>query len=194
MRQRQHTAGAGWLERVELHEGSGGNETSVATMDRFAATPGPVSVSGAFDGSVEWAAVAVELRPGTIVVTSATQRMPTSGEDPSSVRGLAGSGADGAAAIGAPLAFGLSPARPNPFRGETSLEYTLPAPGVVEIVVYDAAGRLVRRLGNGPQAAGVHEVRWNGRNDSGTAVGSGVYFLRVRAGSQALLRKVVLTR
>jgi hypothetical protein len=192
MRQKQHTAGTGWLERAELHQGAGGNATSVATMDRLVATPGPVSVNGTFDGSTEWAAVAVELRPATIVVTSATQQMPTSGEDPSSIRGLAGPGADGAAATGALLAFGLSPARPNPFRGETSLEYALPAPDVVEIVVYDAAGRLVRRLGNGPQAAGVHEVRWNGRNDSGVSVGSGVYFLRVRAGSQALLRKLVL--
>jgi flagellar hook assembly protein FlgD len=92
----------------------------------------------------------------------------------------------------APLSFGLSAGRPNPFREGTTLEYALPAADVVDIAVYDAAGRLVRRLANGPQSPGVHEVRWNGRNDSGVSVGSGVYFLRVRAGSQALLRKLVL--
>jgi hypothetical protein len=192
MRQRQHTAGAGWTERAEVHQGAGGNETSVATMDRLAGMPGAVSANGSFDGSVDWAAAAIELRPATIILTAAAARLPTAGEDPSSARPQDAPGSGGAAMTDAPLSFGLSAGRPNPFREGTTLEYALPAADVVDIAVYDAAGRLVRRLANGPQSPGVHEVRWNGRNDSGVSVGSGVYFLRVRAGSQALLRKLVL--
>jgi hypothetical protein len=192
MRQRQHVPGAGWTERVEFRQGSGGNATSVATMDRLVETPGLVRANGTFDGSVEWAAAAVELRPATIVLSAAARQLASGEASP--VRPPAAAGSDDVVAAAAPLSFRLSPGRPNPFREGTSFEYALPAPDVVEATVYDAAGRLVRRLAHGPQASGVHELRWNGRNDSGAVVGSGVYFLRLRAGSGALLRKVVVTR
>jgi hypothetical protein len=163
-------------------------------MDRLVATPGDVSVSGSFSGSIEWAAAGVELRPATIILTAAARNLVSADDDLEVARPLVGPSDDSTTEIDARHAFRLSPNRPNPFRRETVLEYSLPAAVFVEIVVYDAAGRAVRRLANGPQSPGVREVRWDGRNESGMAVGSGVYFLRLRAGSEMHLRKLVLSR
>ena len=194
MRNKRHSPGAGWTEHDELSEGNGGNTTSLATMDRLVATPNDVSVSGSFSGSIEWAAAGVELRPATIILTAAARNLVSADDDLEVARPLVGPSDDSTTEIDARHAFRLSPNRPNPFRRETVLEYSLPAAVFVEIVVYDAAGRAVRRLANGPQSPGVREVRWDGRNESGMAVGSGVYFLRLRAGSEMHLRKLVLSR
>lgn len=64
MRNRTHTPGAGFIERQELHQGSGGDETSVAVMDATIENPATVSLSGQFGGSVDWAVVGVEIVPG----------------------------------------------------------------------------------------------------------------------------------
>jgi hypothetical protein len=68
---------------------------------------------------------------------------------------------------------------PNPFGIATTVRYLLPAPEPLEITVYDPAGRRVRKLLSGPQPAGEGSVTWDGRNDDGEAVSSGVYFYRV---------------
>jgi flagellar hook assembly protein FlgD len=60
--------------------------------------------------------------------------------------------------------------------------------------VYDAAGRLVRRLVDGARPAGLQRVRWDGDDSSGRRVGPGVYFVRVGASGEALTRKLVLRR
>jgi glucose/arabinose dehydrogenase len=86
----------------------------------------------------------------------------------------------------------LSSALPNPFVGETSLRITLPQAGPVEIAIADAAGRIVRDLAHDTQPAGEHLFRWDGRDDAGRSVPSGVYFARCSVGgdrsTQRLLR------
>jgi flagellar hook assembly protein FlgD len=52
----------------------------------------------------------------------------------------------------------------------------------------------VRRLAGGPHAAGTHTVSWDGRDDDGVALSSGVYFYRVRGGRMSETRKLLLTR
>lgn len=88
----------------------------------------------------------------------------------------------------------LSPAAPNPFRDQSTLQYELPAPGPVHLAVYDAAGRSVRVLEDGLRAAGSHRTVWDGRNEAGQRVATGVYFYRLRAGNESLTRQVLLTK
>ena len=88
----------------------------------------------------------------------------------------------------------LLPATPNPFRDGTSLIVELPAPADATVRVYDAGGRVVRVLLDGPAVQGRTEVRWDGTDESGAAVGSGLYFARLDAAGRAVHRKLVLTR
>ena len=78
-----------------------------------------------------------------------------------------------------PAAFDLKQNYPNPFNPETAIEYHLPESGEVSLVIYDLTGREVRKLVRGLKPAGIHKVLWNGRDESGDAVGSGMYFYRI---------------
>ena len=66
-------------------------------------------------------------------------------------------------------------------------------PGV-QLVVYDLLGRTVATLVDEPMAPGWHEVVWDGRNDRGVSVASGVYLYRLQTGSFVQTRKMVLMR
>jgi hypothetical protein len=83
---------------------------------------------------------------------------------------------------------------PNPFAGETTVSFTLPERGEVELAVYDVAGRRVATLFSGEQGAGDHSVEWNGVGDNGERVGAGVYFVRIEAGKQTVTRKLLVMR
>ncbi len=84
---------------------------------------------------------------------------------------------------------------PNPFNPKTTLRFELPSAGAVDLVVYDAQGRQVRGLLSGERyPAGPSSVVWNGRDDQGRSVGSGVYFYRLTAGEERLAGKVVLLK
>jgi hypothetical protein len=84
---------------------------------------------------------------------------------------------------------------PNPFHPTTAVRYYLPDVSVITISVYDIAGKLVKQLVDGEkQPAGIHEVEWNGKDDGGGVVSSGVYFCRMQAGTLTLSRKMILVR
>ena len=84
---------------------------------------------------------------------------------------------------------------PNPFRGETTIGYTLGTAQKVTLEIYDVLGRRVRTLVEGrEQEAGPHQVRWEGENRYGAPVGSGVYFVRIRAEGITETQKMVLVR
>jgi hypothetical protein len=95
---------------------------------------------------------------------------------------------------GDPAAFEIGAAHPNPFVTRTSVSFGLPAAGTVRVVITDVAGRRVRTLAHGLLPAGRHVVRWDGRDDGGTSVASGVYFLVVEAAERQATRKVALVR
>jgi hypothetical protein len=63
IRQRAHTPGPGYTERVELVQGTGGSAAGLAAMNRLFASPGLAGVQGSIDSEVDWAAAAVEVRP-----------------------------------------------------------------------------------------------------------------------------------
>jgi len=73
-------------------------------------------------------------------------------------------------------------AYPNPFNPSTVIRFEVPSPGGRTVVrVYNIAGRVVRELGNDELSPGVYELEWNGRDEGGERVASGIYFYRVHA-------------
>ena len=85
--------------------------------------------------------------------------------------------------------------RPNPFGERTSLHFDVPHGVITRVHVYDAAGRLVRTvLRDSRLEEGGHSFWWNGRDDAGLRVSSGVYFARAVVGAQERTRKIVLLR
>jgi hypothetical protein len=79
----------------------------------------------------------------------------------------------------------LHGASPNPFNPATEISFTLPAESHVRLEIFDLRGRAVAQLVDGALAAGPHTVRWDGRDASGRALGSGVFLARLRwAGGQ----------
>jgi len=93
-----------------------------------------------------------------------------------------------------PARYVLELARPNPFNPMTEVVYGLPEAACVTLGVYDVSGRLVRVLAEGEMPAGYHRVRWDGRDEAGRQVASGVYFCRVQAGSFSDATKMVLLK
>lgn len=83
---------------------------------------------------------------------------------------------------------------PNPFNAGTVLAYELNEPENVSLVVYDVLGRQVARLVEGFQPSGLHEISWDGTDDNGKTLGSGMYFYRMTTGTFSETRKMTLLR
>lgn len=94
----------------------------------------------------------------------------------------------------APGAFALGQNHPNPFNPKTSIRFTLPNAGNVNLDVYSATGQHIRTLASGDMTAGQHEVTWNGKDDGGNAVGSGIYFYRLQGNSLSETKKMMLLK
>ncbi|MDX1531647.1 MAG: FlgD immunoglobulin-like domain containing protein [Rhodothermales bacterium] len=92
----------------------------------------------------------------------------------------------------APGDLGLAPSAPNPFRSGTRIRYTLPRPMPVVLRVYDVLGRAVRTLVARDEAAGPHEVRWDGRSDVGRPLTAGVYLYALESADRRVVRRVTL--
>ncbi|MBD3334770.1 MAG: T9SS type A sorting domain-containing protein, partial [Candidatus Eisenbacteria bacterium] len=80
---------------------------------------------------------------------------------------------------------------PNPSFDATRVEFELRETSVVTVRVLDAAGRVVRTLANGRYPEGRHRLSWNGRNESGQGVGSGIYFLSLETGGHRIQQKLM---
>jgi hypothetical protein len=91
-------------------------------------------------------------------------------------------------------ALGLSQNYPNPFNPTTTISYDLSRAGMVELVVYDAQGRAVKTLVQGLHPVGTYAVRWDGTNDAGNEVPSGIYFYRITGGGKVESRKMTLLK
>ena len=88
---------------------------------------------------------------------------------------------------------------PNPFNPETWIPYQLALPAEVTVTIYEMNGQLVRRLAVGHQAAGMYQSRsraayWDGRNQRGESVASGLYFYTLRAGEFTATRKMLIRK
>ncbi len=83
---------------------------------------------------------------------------------------------------------------PNPFNPETLIPFSLAEKSRVSLKIYNVLGREVRTLLDSPLQAGLHEIKWNGRDNSGNAAAGGVYFVRITAKNFTTVRKAVLLR
>ena len=88
---------------------------------------------------------------------------------------------------------------PNPFNPETWIPYQLAAPADVTVSIYAVDGRLVRTLGLGHQTAGMYEsrsraVHWDGKNNLGENVASGIYFYQIQAGEFSATRRMLILK
>ena len=97
--------------------------------------------------------------------------------------------------VATPSRLSLAPNAPNPFRSVTRIRFGLPQSGPTRLEVYDVLGRRVRTLVDAPHlGAGFHVAIWDGRDEGGLRVASGVYFCRLRAADGSLRRKVTVLR
>jgi hypothetical protein len=94
----------------------------------------------------------------------------------------------------APRSLTLARPFPSPSDGHATFRIGLPRDGAATLRIYDTAGRAVSRIVEGSQPAGWLVRSWNGRDDSGRPVASGVYFATLEAGGTVVRRKVVVTR
>jgi bacillolysin/thermolysin len=93
-----------------------------------------------------------------------------------------------------PDKFEISPNYPNPFNPTTSIRYSLPKGENVSVVVYDITGREIAALVNNFQNPGTYVITWNGKNNSGAEVSSGVYLYRIKAGLFIQTRKMIFLK
>ena len=93
-----------------------------------------------------------------------------------------------------PSDFKLKNNYPNPFNPETIIEYLVPKNGQVNLVIYNMLGQKVRTLVNEVKTAGTYQVFWNGRNEDGTALSSGVYFYQLQGENALITKKMTLIK
>jgi subtilisin-like proprotein convertase family protein len=100
----------------------------------------------------------------------------------------------GASEAGLPKTLVLGESRPNPVTRTATIRFDLPNTGQVDLAVFDVSGRRVATLVSGVVQAGQREAIWNGRDDSGRDVASGLYWVRLTADGSALTRKMLVIR
>ncbi|KPJ64694.1 hypothetical protein AMJ44_12275 [candidate division WOR-1 bacterium DG_54_3] len=93
-----------------------------------------------------------------------------------------------------PSHFSLSQNYPNPFNPQTSIRYALPQDTYVRLVIYNILGHKVKTLVDRHESAGDKTVWWDGKNEKGDQVGSGVYFCRLKADRFSEVKKMFLVK
>jgi hypothetical protein len=83
---------------------------------------------------------------------------------------------------------------PNPFNAETTISFVLREKSEGSLVIYSILGEKVRTLVTGHLDAGIHKIHWDGRNESGNSVASGIYFCRLKTEAAARTMKMIMLR
>ncbi len=178
----------------ELHPGSGSAALlarvmmDLAALDSLAAPP--------LSGPVQWAWPVPELNSALcfLTVTAADSFGNRTAATTTRFSILASTTGVTPTFAGNPVV--LRPPHPNPFNPATRLAWALAAPGEVRLVLYDARGRMIRTLAEGPREAGEYEAIWNGTDHTGRRVAAGTYLLRLTwrgaSGQAELTTKVVM--
>jgi len=98
------------------------------------------------------------------------------------------------ASVKQPEKFALFNNYPNPFNPSTTIRYQLSKSNTVRLTIFNTSGKKVRTLLNTRQQAGLHQLMWDGRDDNGNKVASGIFFCRMQAGSFNGLQKMILLK
>jgi hypothetical protein len=149
---------------------------------------------GEFESPSPVAAGGLALSPwsaGTVTVTASASGFLTTAAGAQDV--LITGTATGAQSPGVPR-FALEQNVPNPFNPTTTIAFSVPQSARATLVVYDVRGRRVATLLDGHVPAGARSVTWDGVNDSGRQVSSGVYFYRLATGDKVRVRKMLLIK
>jgi hypothetical protein len=93
-----------------------------------------------------------------------------------------------------PQSFNLSQNYPNPFNPSTSIDYDVENGGQVELAIYDLTGKQIRTLVSDFQSVGRKVVQWNGTNDVGIEVSSGIYFYQIQVNGYSEMKKMMFLK
>jgi hypothetical protein len=96
--------------------------------------------------------------------------------------------------IGALNEFRLEQNSPNPLKLSTTISYSLPESGEVELTIYNVYGQIVFKLVEEFQEAGRYSVKWSGIDEAGKKVASGIYFYKIQALNSTIIRKMILAK
>ena len=96
--------------------------------------------------------------------------------------------------INIPDEYCMFPNYPNPFNPSTTIRYGLPEQSDIVLRVYNIKGQLVKTLENGAQSAGYHEVTWNGGDNTGKKISSGIYFYKLHTSDFTSMKKMILLK
>ena len=97
-------------------------------------------------------------------------------------------------ANGTPGTFHIHQNYPNPFNERTTIAYQIVAAAHVSVTVYNVRGEKVRTLENAFKAGGSHQTYWDGQDENGESVTSGVYFVHIKAGQEQQVIKMTLMK
>ncbi len=201
-----------FLQRFNLNDGSWGNPVAVAISSFEAvAENGRVTLSATFRSDLDVTNISVyrAVNDGSLKVLETVTPMNPSRFEYTDTKVTPGESyryqigitdADGEfvsqiRTVTVPrLEAVLEQNQPNPFNPATTIRFTLPSRGAATLAIYDAEGRLVKTLMDEVVPAGVTTVEWDGRNDSGNTVTSGVYFYRLTSGKFGASRKMLLLK
>jgi len=93
---------------------------------------------------------------------------------------------------GVPTTFALFQNFPNPFNPETTIRYQLPVPGHTQLKIYNPLGQEIRTLFDSEQPVGFYQLRWDGKDNQGFKVGSGIYICQLRTEQSIAVKKMVV--
>lgn len=93
-----------------------------------------------------------------------------------------------------PEKFALLQNHPNPFNPETEISFELPEANHIVVKIFNTLGEEIRTLVDAPYQVGYHRVRWDGKDNNGKPVASGVYLYRLQAGTFSHVGKMSLLR
>lgn len=173
----------GWLQ---LHQ-TRGNELTLGIINGFGPVPANVYTGEPLELTLRLTSRGGVEPGGRLVVTEGD----FSGIDGVKLRVDLG---EPQLTLGAEGAVSLSAAQPNPFDGSTRFSVQMERPGLLDVGIYDLAGRRIATLFHGPAEAGARAFTWDGRTDDGTPTAGGVYFYRAVTAGHSVTRKMVMLR
>lgn len=83
---------------------------------------------------------------------------------------------------------------PNPFNPDTNISFTLSEKAEANIQIYNLKGQIVREMGVKPYKSGVNTINWDGRDNSYNPVSSGIYFIRIKTGTESQTHKMLMMK
>ena len=184
----------------EPDNGQGDGKTNSDIQDVAPGTPDTMfklraERSGKGDGRTYTIVYTATDEAGNVASTRLDVRVPHDLSGGSSDLPGAGRGDDGPQRAGHAAATEPSiTVFPNPFNPATTIAFTLPSPERVVLDIYDIDGALVRRLAAGMLPSGPHRIVWDSRDDHGRAVATGIYVMRIQAGTLSTTRKLLLLK